>query len=789
MTIPATGILGEAALREAAASSYQDIIQRVTAAVRALFKQTGRENYVYLRGLWPEQAVVSVSESGGDARLLSYPYTLAERGAVTLGSPVEVVETFTPADASMREAAGALLEAAPDAATTDAGTGAVNARYRVRVIRAGLSGNGNYYPDATLREARGLFDGARVFVKSDAEHLKGGGKDLRNLVGRLSDVVFVEGKAADTGELRAVLTLIDPSEAVSVKLREAVKGGMADLFGLSIDAGGRVKAGKVGGRALKVATAITTVKSVDLIVEPGAGGAVMSLIEALDEEAMLRARLIDTINRRRPALLAGKDVAALSDDELEAVFAEAMGDPAMSGGPGDPAPVPKSDPKPAPAGATDPGEVARLVEAQVTARLNRNVAMRERVGRSALPDRAKARLTAEFEGQAEFREADVERRIQDEIAYLAPAATGDRVRGLGEDSLILFGETRADKLREAMAAFWDPSHKHHRDAPSLKDLYVMATGDRRVTGRTRDCDEALLREALDGEDFAAVFLDSMNKRVIQSYREYRELDGWRDLTGEPVPIGDFREQSRVAWGGYGDLPIVAKNDPYVELESPSEDDPATYKVHKRGRLESIAVEDIKNDDVGFVRRIPVDLGRAAKRTLYKFVLNFLRDNPVIKDGKTLFHADHGNLITSALGAASYKALRLMMKRQRDIGGNDTIGVNPRFLWVPDALEETAFDLFTLAQRNDPDFTVTLKPAIRPVFHWTDEADWCVSADPRDIPTIEIGFLDGKDEPELWTQDSPTSGSLFTNDQITWKVRHIYGGTVLDHRGLGKSVVA
>ena len=44
----------------------------------------------------------------------------------------------------------------------------------IRVIRAGESGNRNYYPDAVLRDAVRLVEGARVFEKSDAEHVAAG---------------------------------------------------------------------------------------------------------------------------------------------------------------------------------------------------------------------------------------------------------------------------------------------------------------------------------------------------------------------------------------------------------------------------------------------------------------------------------------------------------------------------------------------------------------------------------------------------------------------------------------
>ena len=102
---------------------------------------------------------------------------------------------------------------APDG-TADTRTGAfleakdkTGGAWRIRVIRAGLSHNGNYYPDAALREAAPLFENTRVFVKSDLEHLSGGGKDVRNLIGGLSESAFVEGAGSnagpDAGEIQA----------------------------------------------------------------------------------------------------------------------------------------------------------------------------------------------------------------------------------------------------------------------------------------------------------------------------------------------------------------------------------------------------------------------------------------------------------------------------------------------------------------------------------------------------------------------------------------------------------
>jgi hypothetical protein len=48
--------------------------------------------------------------------------------------------------------------------------------------------------------------------------------------------------------------------------------------------------------------------------------------------------------------------------------------------------------------------------------------------------------------------------------------------------------------------------------------------------------------------------------------------------------------------------------------------------------------------------------------------------------------------------------------------------------------------------------------------------------------IELGFLDGREVPELIAQSTPDTGSVFTNDALAWKVRHVFGGAFLDYRG-------
>ena len=198
---------------------------------------------------------------------------------------------------------------------------------------------------------------------------------------------------------------------------------------------------------------------------------------------------------------------------------------------------------------------------------------------------------------------------------------------------------------------------------------------------------------------------------------------------------------------------------------------------------------ITNDDVQAVRRIPTNMQRAAKRTLCKFVLDFVRANPNIYDGVAFFHASHGNLGSAALDAAAVAAGRLAMKSQTELSSGEKLGIGPSYLWVPDQLEEAAVDLFRRNTNQDKTFTQSLSLEVMPVWYWTDANDWALSADTLDIPGIEIGFLGGKEEPEMFVQDMPNVGSMFTHDKVTYKLRHIYGGTVTDYRGWYKAVVA
>jgi len=123
-----------------------------------------------------------------------------------------------------------------------------------------------------------------------------------------------------------------------------------------------------------------------------------------------------------------------------------------------------------------------------------------------------------------------------------------------------------------------------------------------------------------------------------------------------------------------------------------------------------------------------------------------------------------------------------------------IGIQNPILWVPRGLRGTA-----LALRNSekhPENAEGGTNTLRDMFEAQtspylrgNENNYYLSAQVNDLPGIEVGFLNGREEPELLVQDQPTQGNVFVYDQIRYKVRHEYGGAVTDFRAFAASIVA
>lgn len=811
---------GFEALTEAVTTEYGALIDLVRQAVREKVRGTPGygDYYVDVQGMFSDRAVVRMN-----GRLMAYPYTVAADNTIAVGEPAEVVATFAP----VRESAapGQLQVPANGFRLVEAADGGV--AIEVTLIRAGLSLNGNYYPDATLQAAVPLFEAVRVFAKSDDVHTKGGGKDVNNLLGGIYGVRFVAGAAADSGALVGTFRAINPAEPAVTKMVEAVKRGMQALMGLSIDASATTRKVQRDGKAVREAVRFVKVASVDLIVEPGAGGGLDRLAEAAaatdpnpsppdsGEKPMFKKTLL----LAAVVAMAAAHATPLTEAAPSAQVFQALEDGCKAKGVAladvmtvletynDEAAVTVAVTRlveaAAAAAATAAARVteARGADAPLTqadlAMFRVRTAAATKVAACGLPAPAREKLQGQLDALARFTEADVDQLIAGERSYLARMTESGAVR-MGDGARIQVGD-RTENIKDMLDAFFNPAHKNHRNTGSFRECYIEITGDRRVTGRLTDCDlprlrESLgeasdFREAITSSTFANVLGDSITRRMLDVYGQQTDLQAWRNVASV-TSVNDFRTQERTTMGGYGNLPAVAQNADYVALTSPS-DLKATYAVTKRGGLETLTLESIVNDDASMIRRIPVEMAMAAANTLYEFVFDFLRTNPTIYDAAALYTGGKGNLFSTAFSATQFAVHRLAMGKMTRLSSAKRRGVTPKWLLVPMDLQEEAFNAFQRNQNNDPLFVATVQPRVIVPAYWTDANDWVTVADPMDLPVLEIGFLNGQQEPETFVQDMPNVGSLFTSDRITYKIRHIYSGAVLPEgeKGTTKAVVA
>ncbi len=165
-------------------------------------------------------------------------------------------------------------------------------------------------------------------------------------------------------------------------------------------------------------------------------------------------------------------------------------------------------------------------------------------------------------------------------------------------------------------------------------------------------------------------------------------------------------------------------------------------------------------------------------------------------GGVPYTAPQGNLGTAALSSSALRTRRIALSKQTDDSGVEVLGLAPKWLIVPLDLGPTA-DIIINSEKepggenNDinDNFKVAEVVKVPSTYLASDTNNWFLAADKSIIDGIEIGFVGGQEEPEVLIQDDPRTGDVFTNERITYKVRHEYGGAMVDYRPFDGNVVA
>jgi hypothetical protein len=355
-------------------------------------------------------------------------------------------------------------------------------------------------------------------------------------------------------------------------------------------------------------------------------------------------------------------------------------------------------------------------------------------------------------------------------------------------------KTHREKTLEAMeeallvrAGLRRPDYKNPFAGSTLMEMgREILKQDRALPreGNRMDLAGAMLASAANHNsgDFPHLLKNVAHKALLLGWAEAEEtFDRWTRAGS----LRDFKEAHRVALNAFPTLREVPEGHEYryVSLGDTGE----TIKLATYGELLSITRQALVSDDTRSFTTLPKNMGLAARATIAGLVISTLTDGQVMAEtGKQLFHVDHGNLSDLPLGEAGLIQATTDFRKHRDPGGNARLTLRPRFLIVPAALEFEARRWMASpakpgAANDEVNPFVGLAEVI--VDARLDDASssaWYMAAAPNAIDTIEVAYLDGREEPYL--EEMPG----WDVDGISYKVRIDAGVKALGYRGLWKS---
>ena len=292
------------------------------------------------------------------------------------------------------------------------------------------------------------------------------------------------------------------------------------------------------------------------------------------------------------------------------------------------------------------------------------------------------------------------------------------------------------------------------------------------------------------------------KAVAQPWTQCFRTTSFPNFRQQKI-LGDFKEEVDDETGAAsqsGRIPEVPEGQGYDESRFSEYYEVAQLATY--GTLFSLTRQMLVNDDTNSLSRVPRNFGRAMARTVNYHVAQCLEasastsvSGPLCVDGYNLFGtAHHANMTSDALplSAAAVKAQMLLFGAQESPQGisMNEMGIEPKYLIVPSALRLTAREIVsnaalitgnTTAQTSE-NILANLVPVAIP--NLSSDVDWYLAADPAEYDTIEIAYLNGRAEPEVFTQ-ALDSASFADADGQLYKIRHDFDVYPAAYAGMRK----
>jgi len=290
-----------------------------------------------------------------------------------------------------------------------------------------------------------------------------------------------------------------------------------------------------------------------------------------------------------------------------------------------------------------------------------------------------------------------------------------------------------------------------RSHTSLQEVLVEAARRNGYTGPAR-INDGNIREVL-ASGFAThsisnVLAATYGKFLLQGYTAVEQT--W-DMIASIRSVSDYKTVTGVRLNGGFEFEDLG---PSGELKSAdASDETRTIKAKLTGRMSSITMVDIVNDDLGALTQVPARLGRGAAIKLNKdFWTEFQASN-------SSFYRAESAAAGNALSITSLRTATASYRKLTDPDSNP-LGITPQMLLVPPELEITAAELMSgsllITGENLTRTNVNVLAGRYRVVssaYLTSGTTWWLVANPAELPCMEVAFLNGQRIPTVQQADA------------------------------------
>lgn len=290
-------------------------------------------------------------------------------------------------------------------------------------------------------------------------------------------------------------------------------------------------------------------------------------------------------------------------------------------------------------------------------------------------------------------------------------------------------------------------------------------------------------------DFPNILIDAINKAAMRELQEQQPTWNQWAIRGTAP---DFKNIHRVRISEAPDLkPINGDGEiSYATLTDSGE----TYALAEYGQIIPVTRKVIINDDLNFLNSIPRKQARASRRLEDDVAYGALTSNPTMsEDNNALFSSDHNNLFSGSgqggpPSVETFDDMFQAMRDQKDLQGMATVGVAPAYVLLPSSLDaktraflNAEFNPDSSDTQREPNvFRSSVTPIVANQLSNDSQNRWYLTANPNDIDTVEVSFLEGEPNPVFGQEVD------FDTEGMKMKVRHTVAARALDYRGLARN---